>query len=61
MAVPKKKVSPSRKKMRRHFYALKSESYATCPNCLELKRPHRICSCGHYDGKQVLPPREAKL
>lgn len=58
MAVPKKKVSPSRKKMRRQFYALKPVGYVTCPNCLELKRPHRVCNCGFYKGRQVLPPAE---
>ena len=57
MAVPKKKVSPSRRNMRRQFYALKPTGYVTCPNCLESKRPHRVCvTCGHYDGRQVLKP-----
>lgn len=57
MAVPKKKVSPSRKKMRRQFYALAPVGYVTCPNCLDLKRPHRVCSCGFYDGRQVVQPK----
>ena len=57
MAVPKKKVSPGRKKMRRQFYALKPTGYVTCPNCLEPKRPHRVCVCGYYDGRQVTQPR----
>lgn len=57
MAVPKKKVSPSRRNMRRQFYALTATGYVTCPNCLESKRPHRVCvTCGHYDGRQVLKP-----
>lgn len=59
MAVPKKKVSPGRKKTRRMFYALKPVGYVTCPNCLESKRPHRVCTvCGHYDGRQVLKQAE---
>lgn len=58
MAVPKKKVSPGRKKMRRQFYALKPETYVTCPNCLEHKRPHRVCGCGYYNGRQVIAPKE---
>lgn len=57
MAVPKKKVSPSRKKIRRQFYALAPVGYVTCPNCLEHKRPHRVCTCGYYDGRQVVQPR----
>jgi ribosomal protein L32 len=27
----------------------------TCPSCSEPTRPHRVCACGHYDGKAVLP------
>lgn len=57
MAVPKKKVSPGRKKMRRQFYALQPVGYVTCPNCLEHKRPHRVCTCGYYDGRQVVQPK----
>ncbi len=57
MAVPKKKVSPSRKKIRRQFYALAPVGHVTCPNCLEHKRPHRVCSCGYYDGRQVMQPK----
>jgi large subunit ribosomal protein L32 len=40
MAVPKKKVSPSRRNMRRSHDALAAASYSECPNCGELKRPH---------------------
>jgi len=55
MAVPKKKVSPGRKKQRRQFYALKAKQTVTCPNCLNPRTPHRVCmSCGYYDGKEVM-------
>lgn len=54
MAVPKKKVSPGRKKTRRQFYELNAVASITCPHCLETKRPHCICDCGYYDGRQVL-------
>ena len=55
MAVPKKKVSPGRKKTRRQFYALKATQSVKCPNCLNPRRPHRVCgSCGYYNGKQVI-------
>jgi large subunit ribosomal protein L32 len=60
MAVPKKKSSPSRRNMRRQFYALAPVGYVTCPNCLETKRPHRVCStCGHYDGRQAVKRMES--
>lgn len=58
MAVPKKKVSPGRRNMRRQFYALNPVGYVTCPNCLEMKRPHRVCTCGYYKGRQVTQPKE---
>ena len=56
MAVPKRKTSPSRRGMRRSHEALGREPHAECPNCGELKRPHRVCShCGYYDGREVVP------
>jgi large subunit ribosomal protein L32 len=55
MAVPKKKVSKSKRDMRRAHDAVKSINYAECPNCGELKLSHHVCgSCGHYDGKDVV-------
>lgn len=55
MAVPKKKVSQSRRNMRRAHEALKGSTYAECPNCGELKRPHHVCgACGFYDGREVV-------
>ena len=55
MAVPKKKISRSRRDMRRSHDALKTAAYEECPNCGELKRPHHIClSCGHYNNREVL-------
>lgn len=54
MAVPKKKVSKSRRNMRRAHDALQSASYEECANCGELKQPHHVCSsCGHYNGREV--------
>lgn len=54
MAVPKKKVSKSRRNMRRAHDSLKASVYNECPNCGELKRPHHVCSeCGYYDGREV--------
>ncbi len=55
MAVPKKKVSPSRRNMRRSHHALKGSAYVECPNCGETKRPHHVCgACGYYDGREVV-------
>jgi large subunit ribosomal protein L32 len=55
MAVPKKRVSKSRRNMRRAHHALKPASYVECSNCGEMKRPHHVCAaCGHYDGREVV-------
>lgn len=60
MAVPKKKTSKSRRNMRRAHHALTGASYAECPKCGELKRPHHVCgSCGHYDGREVVKTEAA--
>ena len=54
MAVPKQKISKSKRNMRRSHHALVPASYAECANCGELKRPHHVCeSCGFYDGREV--------
>jgi len=60
MAVPKKKVSKSRRDMRRAHHALKPQSPLECANCGELKRPHHICAkCGYYDGREVVATASA--
>ncbi len=61
MATPKKKVSKSRRNMRRFSggNALDKTTTYTCPACSEPSRPHRICACGHYNGKSVLPSKKA--
>ena len=57
MATPKKKVSKSRRNMRRFAAGNKlgKTTTVTCPACSEITRPHRICKCGSYAGKQILP------
>jgi len=55
MAVPKRKVSPSRAGMRRSHHALKANSYIEDKETGELRRPHHIdLKTGMYRGKQVL-------
>ena len=55
MAVPQNKVTPSRRGRRRSHDALRGSSFAECPNCGELKRPHHVCgACGFYAGREVI-------
>jgi len=55
MAVPQRKVSKSRKNLRRSHHAIKSGSLGRCPRCNQAAMPHRICpNCGYYKGKQVI-------
>jgi large subunit ribosomal protein L32 len=54
MAVPRKKVSRSRRNMRRAHDSLKTEAHGECPNCGEMKRPHHVCDhCGYYKDREV--------
>ncbi|MCH7865002.1 MAG: 50S ribosomal protein L32 [Proteobacteria bacterium] len=60
MAVPKKKVSKSRRDQRRAHDSLVPSVYEECPNCGELKRPHHVCkACGSYNGREVMEAKEA--
>ncbi|MDR2766252.1 MAG: 50S ribosomal protein L32 [Holosporaceae bacterium] len=55
MAVPKKKISKSRRDMRRSHLALSPVNVVTCPNCGEARLPHHLCDvCGSYNGRQIL-------
>ncbi len=55
MAVPKKKVTRSKRDMRRSHDALRAASYVECANCGELKRPHHVCTaCGFYREREVV-------
>lgn len=53
MAVPKKKISPSRRGMRRAHKALKGTNVIESAETGELKRPHHVSPDGHYKGRQV--------
>ena len=52
MAVPRKKVSKSRRNMRRAHDALTPLNLVPCSQCGAPKLPHSICeSCGFYKGR----------
>lgn len=55
MAVPFRKTSKTRKRLRRTHYKLIVPGMVKCPECGELKLPHRVCkACGTYKGSDVL-------
>ena len=59
MAVPKKKVSPSRRDMRRSHLALGVPSYVEDKDTGEFRRPHHIdLKTGMYKGRQVIVRKE---
>jgi large subunit ribosomal protein L32 len=55
MAVPKRKISPSKRGMRRSVDALKAPTYVEDKDSGELRRPHHIdLKTGMYRGRQVI-------
>ncbi|HWP92140.1 MAG TPA: 50S ribosomal protein L32 [Thermodesulfobacteriota bacterium] len=52
MALPKRKTSRSKSRKRRTHYRISTPGLSLCPNCNELKSPHRACpNCGFYKGR----------
>ena len=52
MAVPQRRISKTRKRMRRTHFKLNVEGLVTCPNCGEMIKSHHVCpKCGYYAGK----------
>jgi large subunit ribosomal protein L32 len=55
MAVPKRRTSKSRKRLRRGHHSAAGTALQACPRCSSPKLPHRVCgSCGFYGGKKRL-------
>jgi large subunit ribosomal protein L32 len=55
MAVPKRKVSKSRRDKRRTHQKIDGPNVAKCPQCGEPIMQHHACrECGAYRGKNVL-------
>lgn len=59
MAVPKSKITPSRRGMRRSHDRLPGATYIEDKDSGELRRPHHIdLKSGKYRGRQVLEPQD---
>jgi len=58
-AVPKRRISKSRRGNRRSHDALTTFHLVKCKECGEMRRTHHVClNCGTYRGRQVLPAVE---
>lgn len=58
-ALPKSRVGPRRKRLRRTHYKAKVPSMVRCGNCRAWKRPHHVClECGTYRGVEVIAADE---
>ena len=59
MAVPKSKIPPSRRGMRRSHDRLKNPCYVEDKDSGELRRPHHIdLKTGMYRGRQILDAQD---
>jgi len=55
MAVPFRRTSKTKKRMRRTHLKKEVNASVTCQNCGEVIQPHRVCTkCGNYKGKEVI-------
>ncbi len=59
MAVPRNRLSNSRKNLRRSHHARQTQSLNACSNCGKSRSPHRICGvCGYYGNRPVVAMKE---
>ncbi len=55
MAVPKRRKSKMRIRMRKSHHVHPVPTLKNCPQCGAPQLPHRVClACGTYKGRQVL-------
>jgi large subunit ribosomal protein L32 len=59
-ALPKRRISRTRRDRRRTHDKAVTFHLVACPECGEMRRPHRVCpACGMYRGRQVLVVAES--
>ncbi len=59
MAVPFRRTSKTKKRMRRTHLKKEVGAITTCPKCGNALRPHRACTkCGNYKNENVLDIQE---
>ena len=61
MAVPFRRTSKTKKRMRRTHLKKEVGALTTCSKCGASIRPHRACTkCGNYKGNEVIKTKEEK-
>lgn len=56
-AVPKRRISRTRRDKRRTHWKLKRPALSTCSHCGQATMPHRVCvSCGYYRAREYIKP-----
>lgn len=59
MAVPFRRTSKTKKRMRRTHLKKEVPTVSVCPNCGAPLKPHRVCtSCGYYKNKEAIAVSE---
>jgi large subunit ribosomal protein L32 len=59
MAVPMRKLSKRRTRMRASHHAMTPANLRECPRCGHPGLGHRVCGkCGHYRGREVVDKEE---
>ncbi|MBT4501536.1 MAG: 50S ribosomal protein L32 [Gemmatimonadetes bacterium] len=56
-AVPKRRISRTRRDKRRTHWKARASAICTCAHCGQPTVPHRVCpSCGFYRGREHVEP-----
>lgn len=59
MAVPRNRLSNTRRNKRRAHDAKSPRGLSVCTNCGKMHRPHTLCeACGFYNGRPVRKQKE---
>ena len=61
MAVPQRRISKTRKRLRRTHFKLNAKGLVACPHCGQMIQPHKVCPfCGYYNGKPIVVKKSKK-
>ncbi len=60
-ALPKRKITKSRKGKRRNHHGIAAPALIDCPQCHSPQRPHHACpTCGNYNGREAVEVKAVK-